>query len=70
MNKKIKILHLGDIVTREPITFFDIHSRKRHSMDGEVVYIHPKGRFHTVEFCIGGQQVRESFIGVQEQNRR
>ena len=32
---------------------------------GRVVYIHPKSRFHVVEFGEGATAVRESFMGVQ-----
>ena len=31
-----------------------------------VVYIHPKGHYHTVEFELNGGHVRESFKGVSD----
>lgn len=33
---------------------------------GRVVYIHPKGYYHTVEFELNGGHVRESFKGVSD----
>lgn len=33
--------------------------------EATVVYIHPKGRYHTVEFATRGGPVRESFLGVE-----
>lgn len=34
-------------------------------MKGEVVYVHPKGRFHVVEFeNLRGDKLRETFDGV------
>ena len=35
--------------------------RKMKSAIGEVVYIHPKGRFFTVEFTFAGGKYRESY---------
>lgn len=29
--------------------------------EGEVIYIHPKGRFYTVEFTLPNGKVRESY---------
>lgn len=61
---------LGQKVTRTPITFTDPAREKgepKHQpMTGKVVYIHPKGRYHTVEFQMPLGAVRESFLGVEE----
>lgn len=54
-------VRVGGIVTREPVTFLD----KKRSMRGRVVWIHPAGRFHVVEFGEGEHTVRECFMGVQ-----
>lgn len=54
----------GDIVTRRPITFADNDSKNAGFMPGRVVWIHPLGRFHVVEFGEGQQAVQESFMGV------
>lgn len=63
------MVQIGDSVVRKPETFaeFDWKVRKsRHvPMRGKVVYIHPKGRFHTVEFTTPGGPIRESFQGVE-----
>lgn len=58
------IVHVGDSVLRQPITFTDsvTDSKVARLMRGTVVWVHPKGRFHVVEFSRG---VRESFWGVR-----
>lgn len=39
--------------------------RIRQTMIGTVIYVHPEGRFHTVEFEMRyGRTIRESFCGV------
>ena len=59
-------VQVGDIVKRKPITFSD-HDRKEAGwMLGRVIWIHPLGRFHVVEFCEGRWAVRESFMGVRK----
>lgn len=57
-------VRVGDSVLRQPVTFTDsvTDSKVARVMRGTVVYVHPKGRFHVVEFSRG---VRESFMGVQ-----
>jgi len=57
-------VQVGDIVTRKPITFADTDCKRPGPMRGRVVWIHPLGRFHVVEFGEGQQAVRESFMGV------
>lgn len=57
----------GDKVTRQSATL--THEGKNGkpvgtTMTGTVVYVHPKGRFHTVEFQVRGGTVRESFRGA------
>ena len=39
--------------------------KERRPMRGRVVYIHPRGLFHTVEFQTRGGAVKESFQGVE-----
>lgn len=56
-------LHVGDIVQRKPETFSEDGTKNAGMMQGTVVYIHPQGRFHVVEFLSG---VRESFVGVMK----
>ena len=59
-------VQVGDIVKRKPITFSD-HDRKDAGwMLGRVIWIHPLGRFHVVEFGEGRRAVRESFMGVRK----
>lgn len=55
-------VQIGDVVTRRPVTF---DTRDGPLVRGRVVYIHPKGRFHVVEFGEGATAVRESFSGVR-----
>lgn len=62
-------MKLGQIVTRYPQTFHDTDGEKnapRKPMKGKVVYIHPLGRYHVVEFELRGGPVRESFLGVND----
>lgn len=41
--------------------------RVKQTMMGTVIYVHPEGRFHTVEFEMrSGRTVRESFCGVMQ----
>lgn len=52
-----------------PETFTDSGEDKRslrRPVVGRVVYIHPKGYYHTVEFELNGGHVRESFKGVSD----
>lgn len=54
---------------RLPETFTDSGEDKRslrRPVVGRVVYIHPKGYYHTVEFELNGGHVRESFKGVSD----
>lgn len=55
---------VGDIVTREPITFSGRESKKCQPQKGKVVYIHPRGRYHVVEFACEAGTIREAFQGV------
>ena len=62
-------MKLGDKVMRLPETFTDSGEDKRsfrRPVTGRVVYIHPKGYYHTVEFELNGGHVRESFKGVSD----
>ena len=55
-------VQVGDVVYRKPISFSDSDAKNAQTMCGTVVWVHPTGRFHVVEFEKG---VRESFMGVQ-----
>ena len=57
-------VQVGDIVTRKPITFSDNDSKNAGWLQGRVVWVHPLGRFHVVEFGDGRRAIRESFWGV------
>lgn len=62
-------MKLGQKVMRVPETFNGTDEDKksvRRPLAGRVVYIHPEGRYHTVEFELGGGKVRESFLGVSD----
>ena len=55
-------LSVGDWVTRHPATLFGTETPlNRKLLKCQVVYIHPRGRYHVVDF--GG--FRESFPGAQ-----
>lgn len=66
MNKVCKrgdgCVRVGDAVQRRPISFSDSDTKNASLLWGTVVYVHPAGRFHVVEFEKG---VRESFSGVR-----
>lgn len=61
-------MQIGDKVIRYPKTFLnterDTPDNGFRPMSGVVVYIHPKKRFHVVEFEMQGQKFRESFQGI------
>lgn len=62
-------MRIGQKVQRYPETIYEHDSKKnapKRPMTGRVVYIHPKGRFHIVEFELRGGRVQESFQGVQD----
>lgn len=59
-------VQVGDMVKRKPITFSDSDKKDAGWMIGRVVWIHPLGRFHVVEFGEGRRAVRESFMGVRK----
>lgn len=55
-------VRVGDVVQRRPISFSDSDAKNARLLRGTVVYVHPAGHFHVVEFEKG---VRESFAGVK-----
>ena len=56
---------IGDKVQRRPVTLGEgALGKVQPVMTGTVVYIHPKGRYHTVEFRVCCGVIRESFKGV------
>ena len=55
---------LGERVRRKAITMCGTDCKSPRVIEGNVVYIHPKGRFHVVEFTTRGGPVRESFAGI------
>lgn len=59
-------VQLGERVRRIPGTLRCAVDKSARPMEGKVVYIHPKGRFHTVEFQTMGGPVRESFMGLMK----
>ena len=61
-------LAAGAEVVRTPQTFYEADAKgkvEHRPMRGRVVYIHPRGLFHTVEFQTRGGAVKESFQGVE-----
>lgn len=65
-------MKLGDKVTKlvgyNPVGISDVRDRL---MTGEVVYIHPQGRYYTAEFtCENGKRFRESFQMEGDANGR
>ena len=62
-------MRVGEKVVRVPLTIsdFDPKTMKRiiRPLRGRVTYIHPRGRYHVVEFNTPGGPVRECFLGVE-----
>lgn len=63
------MMRVGQKVVRVPLTIQVMVDKPRlrleiRPMRGTVVYVHPKGRYHTVEFETPGGPIRESFAGV------
>lgn len=65
------MVRVGDKVTRVPNSIEELKvpgsvAMVTKPMRGTVVYVHPKGRFHVVEFeNAHGEKLRESFMGVE-----
>lgn len=50
-------MKIGQKVTRYPVSFSEPDGKKgQKPMTGTVVYIHPLGRFHIVEFELRGRE--------------
>lgn len=63
-NRVNEFVSLGERVRRMAISMSGTDSKGPKPMEGLVIYIHPKGRYHTVEFSTMGGPVRESFAGI------
>lgn len=60
-------MKIGDVVKRIPSTLVDEHNRLLHKrIPATVVYIHPKGRFHTVRYEFPRGSFCESYKGVEK----
>lgn len=62
-------MKVGETVMREIETWWEPHDRgrsPRRRIPGRVVYIHPEGRYHVVEFDVRGVKIRESYRGTEE----
>lgn len=65
MKKRTNVfVQMEERVRRIPITLSCAVDKSARPMEGRVVYIHSKGRFHTVEFWTPGGPLRESFAGI------
>lgn len=65
MKKKVNVfVSLEERVRRIPLTITCAVEKAHRPLEGRVVYIHPEGRFHVVEFITRGGSVRESFAGI------
>lgn len=65
-NRANGFVSLGERVRRLAISMSGTDSKGPKPMEGRVIYIHPKGRFHTVEFSAMGGPVRKSFAGIMK----
>lgn len=62
-------MKIGQKVRRVPLNLTqtaDNGKQERRPMTGKVVYIHPEGRYHLVEFEVWGGTVRECFDGTSD----
>lgn len=61
-------MKISDKVQRMPETFGHYEEsgkgKRKKMLTGTVVYIHPAGRYHAVEFEVAGGKIRESFLGA------
>lgn len=60
---------VGQRVVRKPVTLWDYDDHARRTsiqLHGVVIYVHPKGRFHTVAFETPKGRICESFPGTGE----
>lgn len=60
------MIRLGDRIAVRPVTFDagETPDGKKKTATGRVVYIHPRGRYCTLEFKVGAREpvkLRESF---------
>lgn len=55
-------MKVGDKVTK-PMKWTEVGRTvvERKSAKGRVIFVHPKGRFYTVEFRVGGGTIRETY---------
>lgn len=61
------MVKVGDKVMRRPclpITEREDERCSRKPREARVVYVHPQGRYHTVEFRMLNGTMRESYQGV------
>ena len=70
-SSELSTVHIGDVVDRSP---HFLHSEKdspgKEWKKGKVIYVHPKGRFHVVEFDSTVAPIKESFLGICTQEIR
>lgn len=70
-------MQLGDRYSFTPYAFCEGQDdstpgkrpRTKETVTGRIVYIHPKGRFFTVEAVVHGHALRESFGSVEQPKR-
>lgn len=62
-------MKIGDSVLRRVHTYaVGIDKPVSDPKKGKVVYVHPKGRYHTVQF--DGLAIRESYMGTNIQDSK
>lgn len=62
-------MKIGQKVRRVPLSLTqttDSGKQEHPPMTDKVVYIHPEGRYHLVEFEVWGGTVRECFDGTSD----
>lgn len=55
-------MRVGDKVVCKPQTFSVGEGNTKEFVKGEIVYVHPRMHYATVEFKMGNRVIRESFF--------
>lgn len=60
-------VRVGEAVQRQIACISEMKDRRitRPVQEGTVIWVHPEGRFHVVEFSFRFGRIRESYAGVR-----
>lgn len=60
-------VQVGDQVVRRTFVLTGLSNRLSQTLGGTVVWVHPRGRYHLVEFQTDGGAVLECFPGTSQE---